>query len=278
MGKLYVVATPIGNLQDITVRALEVLKTVDMIAAEDTRHSRKLLDHYHIGTKLTSLYGDNEEEKSKKILVWLEEGKSIALISDAGTPLISDPGEYLVSQAMKQGHTIITVPGACALIAALSISGLSTKQFRFEGFLPHKGKSRRDRLECLWDDTSTLIFYESCHRIENFFELAVSVFGKERPAVFARELTKQYETVRADTLGALSEWVIAHEDQQRGEYVVLIAGAQEKQKQGAIEVHQILKVLCRHLSTKEAAKIAGEITGLSQRELYQRLLDLKEIV
>ncbi|PHQ80869.1 MAG: 16S rRNA (cytidine(1402)-2'-O)-methyltransferase [Coxiella sp. (in: Bacteria)] len=273
---LYIVATPIGNLDDMTIRAVDTLKAVDLIAAEDTRHSRILLNHYHISTAMTSLHGDNEAAKTQKILDRLAEGQSIALISDAGTPLISDPGEHVSQRVREQGFAVVPIPGPCALIAALSVAGLSTKKFRFEGFLPHKGKMRREGLEVLCAETATLIFYESRHRILDFLKLASTVFGANRRAAMARELTKQFETVHVDTLQALNAWVINDKNQQKGEYVVLIEGAAEQPKTEGFATDRILSVLSKHLPTKQAAKLTAEITGESQRGLYQRVLDIKE--
>lgn len=271
---LYIVATPIGNLRDLTLRAMDVLKSVDLIAAEDTRHSRLLLDHYGILTPVTSLHGDNEEVKAISLLKELKAGKSIALISDAGTPLISDPGEHLIKCVRADNIPIIPIPGPCALVTALSVSGLSTKRFRFEGFLPHKGKGRRDALETLKYDRATLIFYESRHRIIDFLALAVEILGNDRIGVIARELTKHYETIRMGTLSTLQEWVNADSDQQKGEYVVLIEGAPFA-PQSTINSDKVLHVLAQYLPTKQAAKAAADITGESQRDLYQALLQLK---
>ncbi len=272
---LYVVSTPIGNLADITYRAVDVLNSVDVIAAEDTRHSRILLEHYHITTPTTSLHGDNEKAKTAALLRELQQGKSVALISDAGTPLISDPGDYLIQTVRAQGITVVPIPGACALITALSVSGLPTKHFRFQGFLPHKDKARRDILESLQDDRATLIFYESRHHILDFLQLARDVFGAQRHAVVARELTKQFETIRADSLAALHSWVSEDANQQKGEYVVLIAGAAQKPAEAFFSEKKILTVLCQHLPTKQAAKLTADITGGSQRDYYQQALDIK---
>ncbi len=274
-GQLYIVATPIGNLADITLRALEVLKAVDVIAAEDTRHSRILLQHYQINTSVISLHGDNEKAKTEQLLVRIQAGESIALISDAGTPLISDPGSYFVQQARAQNIHVVPIPGACALIAALSASGLSTQSFRFIGFLPHKGRDREAGMQAIADDVATLVFYESCHRIVNFLKLAQSVFGAERYVVLARELTKHFETIRGDRLDRLYEWVQADANQQKGEYVVLVSGSDTQPDSGMVSRQQIIKVLAQHLPTKQAAKLTAEITGESQRDLYQRMLELK---
>lgn len=276
LATLYIVSTPIGNLADITYRAITTLQQVDIIAAEDTRHSRLLLEYYKITTPMTSLHGDNEKNKTVKLLHELKAGKSIALISDAGTPLISDPGEYLIQQVRAAGYGVVPVPGACALITALSASGLATKRFRFEGFLPHKIKARRAILETLQNDQATLIFYESRHDILDFLQLAADVFGGERQAVLARELTKQFETIHADSLEMLYTWVCADSNQQKGEYVVLITGAEPQQAMAGFTEQQILAVLTEHLPTKQAAKLTAEITGGSQRDYYQQVLAIKE--
>ena len=276
LATLYIVSTPIGNLADITYRAVSTLQAVDIIAAEDTRHSRLLLECYKITTPMTSLHGDNEKNKTVKLLHELKAGKSIALISDAGTPLISDPGEYLILQVRAAGYAVVPVPGACALITALSAAGLSTKRFRFEGFLPHKTKARRTILEALQHDTTTLVFYESRHDILDFLQLAADVFGGERHAVLARELTKQFETIHADSLEMLYTWVSADSNQQKGEYVVLIAGAEPQQVAHGFAEQRILTILSEHLPTKQAAKLTAQITGGSQRDYYQQALTIKE--
>lgn len=276
LATLYIVSTPIGNLADITYRAVTTLQAVDIIAAEDTRHSRLLLECYKITTPMTSLHGDNEKNKTVKLLHELKAGKSIALISDAGTPLISDPGEYLIQQVRAAGFPVVPIPGACALIAALSVSGLSTKRFHFEGFLPHKTKARRDIMESLCYETATLIFYESRHDILDFLVLARDVFGGARQAVLARELTKQFETVHADSLEMIYNWILADSNQQKGEYVVLIAGAELQQASNEFAEQRILAVLCEHLPTKQAAKLTAQITGGSQRDYYQQALTIKE--
>lgn len=275
-GTLYIVSTPIGNLADITYRAVQILKTVDFIAAEDTRHSRLLLEHYNVTTHMTSLHGDNEKDKTIKLLRELQKGRSIALISDAGTPLISDPGEHLIQTVRAAGVSVVPVPGACALIAALSVSGLPTKHFSFLGFLPHKEKARREVFESLVDQTQTVIFYESRHHILDFMQLAIAVFGGERQAVIARELTKQFETVHADSLEMLYAWMLADANQQKGEYVILIQGQTHKQTPHRFSEKQIVTVLSQQLPTKQAAKLAADIMGGSQRDYYQQVLTIKE--
>jgi 16S rRNA (cytidine1402-2'-O)-methyltransferase len=273
---LYIVATPIGNLGDITLRALEVLKSVDLIAAEDTRHSRVLLSHYQINTSLTALHGDNEKQKASWLLEKILAGQSVALISDAGTPLISDPGAHIVSMMREHGVNVYTVPGPCAFVAAASVAGLSTKRLHFEGFLPHKGKERQQRLEYLCALDSTLVFYESCHRIQNFIGVAIVAFGPERQAVIARELTKQYETVLAGPLVELQAVLAGDLYQRKGEFVVLIAGMDVPQQSTDVDSARVARVLAAHLPTKQAAKLTAEITGQSQRDVYQALIQQKD--
>ena len=270
-GILYVVATPIGNLADITLRALEILKTVDLIAAEDTRHSKILLQHYGITTKMMALHDYNENEKSKFLLDLLLAGKNVALISDAGTPLISDPGYHLVSMISAHHVKVVTVPGACALIAALSIAGLPTDKFIFEGFLPVKVQALCTRLQELSSETRTIVLYEAPHRLLNLIAALLKVFGGNRYVVLTRELTKTFETVYGGSLVAVQQWL--HEDikRQKGEFVILLKGA-EARKITDEESDRILKILLQKLSVKDAAALAAEITGGSKRELYQQAL------
>ena len=224
-GVLYVVATPIGNLQDITARALEVLRSVSRVAAEDTRHSRKLLAHYGIATPLVALHEHNERDITQRLLPSLAAGEDIALVSDAGTPLISDPGFYLVRAARQAGIRVVPVPGASALIAALSVAGLPTDRFYFEGFLPSRQAARLRRLEALQAETVTLVFFESSHRILACLADMAGVFGAAREATLARELTKTFETIHHGTLAELLAWIEADSNQQKGEFVVLLQGA-----------------------------------------------------
>lgn len=269
---LYIVATPIGHLADITFRAIEVLKSADLIAAEDTRHSRTLLNHYHIGTPMLSLHGDNEVAKTTQLIEKLSAGQSIALISDAGTPLISDPGEYLVKTVRAAGYAVVPIPGACAFVTALCAAGLSTQRILFEGFLPHKGKGRRQRLEALQPEAATLVFYESCHRIQSFVELAADVFGTQRDIVLARELTKQYETIFHGSIASALAWLQLDDYHRRGEFVVLIAGLKEAVEQVEVSPQRVMSVLSKALPTKQAAKLIAEITEQPARDIYQRIL------
>lgn len=275
-GVLYVVATPIGNLEDMTARAVRVLSEVALIAAEDTRHSARLLDHFGIATKMQPLHEHNEAAQTAGLLGLLRQGKSIALISDAGTPLISDPGFRLVQAARAEGLRVAPVPGACAAIAALSVAGLPTDRFAFEGFPPTKPAARRAVFEALRNETRTVIFYETPHRLAESLQDLRDVFGPERPAVLARELTKQFETVRAAPLGELAAWVAGDANQQRGESVVLVHGAPPAEGRGLdAEAERILRILLQELPVKQAAALAAAITGLKKNQLYQYALDLK---
>lgn len=277
IGTLYIVATPIGNLQDITLRAIEILKTVDCIAAEDTRHSKPLLQHYLIKTPTISLHEHNEEERTQQLLKRLTQGESIALISDAGTPLISDPGYILVKNARASGVHIVPIPGACAAIAALSASGLATDRFVFEGFLPAKTKQRKQILETMRDDTRTLIYYEAPHRILDLLDDMQAIFGSLREVVLARELTKLFETIHQGTVAELIEWVKQDANQQRGELVVLVAGAAPKESDQPAEVSalHVLKILVESLPLKQAVELAAKITGERKNRLYEIALTMK---
>jgi 16S rRNA (cytidine1402-2'-O)-methyltransferase len=272
-GRLYIVATPIGNLKDITLRALEVLRSVDRVVAEDTRHSRRLLDHYGIGRPLLSLHEHNEDEAGARVIGLLEAGESLALISDAGTPLISDPGFPLVRACRDAGIAVVPVPGASALLAGLTVSGLPTDRFRFEGFLPRRPQARRARLEALRHEAVTLVFYESSHRVQAMLDDLAAVFGGARLAVLARELTKLHETVRAAPLAELCAWLAADENQRRGEFVVMLAGAPEAAAQ-AIDADGVLRALLAELPVRQAAALAARITGERKNALYQRALEL----
>ncbi|TCK19061.1 16S rRNA (cytidine1402-2'-O)-methyltransferase [Thiogranum longum] len=276
-GTLYVVATPIGHLGDISARAIEVLKQVDRIAAEDTRHSGRLLQHFAIQTPMLALHEHNERNSAPLLIEQLQAGQSIALISDAGTPLISDPGFNLVRLARQSGVRVVPIPGPSALICALSAAGLATDRFVFEGFLPSKSTARRNRLEQLVREPRTLVFYESSHRIVDCLADMVAVFGASRRAVLARELTKQFETIRQDELGALQQWVEADSNQQKGEIVVLVEGwSQPDDDVLNAEAERILQVLLEELPVKTAAKLAARLTGLNKRDLYERGVELKK--
>ncbi len=272
---LYIVATPIGNLGDMTPRAIEILQQVDLIAAEDTRHSAKLMNHCNIRTPLVSYHDHGGQKQVDRLLGALSQGKAVALISDAGTPLISDPGYQLVHQVREQGYKVVPVPGACAFVAALSASGLPSDRFWFEGFLPAKTAGRKSRLEALSTLPATLIFYESRHRIVAAMEDVVTVLG-ERQACVAREITKQFETLRSGSLGDICQWLTDDENQQKGEFVVMVAGADKEVSGNAVDGEQVLKILLPELPVKKAAALAAQISGEKKNALYQKALELKE--
>ena len=274
-GILYVVATPIGNLEDMSARALKVLQHVDLVAAEDTRHSGTLLTHFGIRAELISLHDHNEAERASALVERLLAGESVALISDAGTPLISDPGFDLVRAARQAGITVTPVPGASALVAALSVSGLPTDRFVFEGFLPAKAAARRERLAALAAEARTLVFYESVHRLKESLEDMASAFGSERGAVLARELTKLHEGVREAPLQALLEWARSDPAAAKGEVVLMVAGATPAEGSALdAEAERLLKILLAELPVKQAAALTAEVTGLNKNPLYQRALEL----
>lgn len=271
-GKLWVVATPIGNLDDLSPRAQAVLRAVDVIAAEDTRHSAALLKHFGIATRALALHEHNEREIADDLVQRMLDGVTIALISDAGTPLVSDPGFRLVRAARAAGIAVSPVPGACAAIAALSVAGLASDRFVFEGFLPAKSSARRARLESLSGESRTLIFYESSHRIVETLTDMAAVFGSERSAVLARELTKLFETVLDDTLAQLHTHVVADANQQRGEFVLLVAGASTDGDTAQLSAgRRVFEVLRRELPPSRAAKLAAEITGAPRKKLYEQV-------
>ncbi|MES2820633.1 MAG: 16S rRNA (cytidine(1402)-2'-O)-methyltransferase [Pseudomonadota bacterium] len=274
VGTLYVVATPIGNLDDISARALRVLREVALIAAEDTRHSARLMQHFGIATPLAACHEHNERDQGSRFIARLLAGEDVALISDAGTPLISDPGYHLVRQARAAGIAVVPVPGACALIAALSAAGLPSDRFIFEGFLPAKAAGRRARLERVKEEPRTLIFYEAPHRILECLQDLEAVFGGERPALLARELTKAFETLKGLPLAQLRAFVEADSNQQRGECVVLVAGWQAPEGEAAVsdEALRVLDLLLTEMPVKRAAALAAEITGVRKNLLYQAAL------
>lgn len=276
-GTLYIVATPLGNLGDITQRALAVLEGVDCIAAEDTRHSGKLLLHFAINTRCIALHEHNERQAAQTLIQWLREGKSLALISDAGTPLISDPGFYLVREVRNAGFKVVPIPGPSALIAALSVAGLPSDRFVFEGFLPAKPPARRTAIGELRHETRTLIFYESPHRILSTMEDMAEIFGPLRPAVMVRELTKTFETIRSAPLGELLAWMAVDENQRKGEFVVLVHGAEPRAagEANAVDPEQVLRILLEELPVKQAAALAAKICGGKKNEMYTRALALK---
>lgn len=276
-GRLSVVATPIGNLGDLTARARDVLAACDLIAAEDTRHTRTLLQHIGIDKPLVSLHDHNERDRAGELVQRMSAGAHVALVSDAGTPAISDPGYWLVRAAVHGGVEVIAVPGACAAIAALSVAGLPTDRFCFEGFLPQQKTSRRARLEALASESRTLIFYEAPHRIRESLDACAEVLGGARAAVIAREITKRFETIYRGTLDELRERATADADVARGEIVLIIAGATEPEpgQEGNEALDRVLKILLPEMPLKLAAKLAAQLAGCRDNEAYKRALHLK---
>jgi 16S rRNA (cytidine1402-2'-O)-methyltransferase len=267
-GALYVVATPIGNMDDISLRALSVLRQVDRVCAEDTRHTRQLLAHHGIDRPLLALHDHNESERIPLLLARLAAGEALALVSDAGTPLISDPGFPLVRAAREAGHAVHPVPGACAAIAALSVAGLPCERFCFEGFLPAKAGARGQRLAALAAESRTLVFYESAHRIVESVAAMTEAFGGDRPAVLARELTKLFETVISDRLDGLGARLASDGNQRKGEFVVIVAGAPEPESRQLQEGRRLYRGLLEHLPPSQAARIAAELSGAPRKALY----------
>jgi 16S rRNA (cytidine1402-2'-O)-methyltransferase len=273
---LYVVATPIGNFGDMSQRAIEVLQGVQLIAAEDTRHSQRLLRHFSINTPTISYHDHSDERALQRIGSCLAGGDSVALVSDAGTPLISDPGYRLVRYAQDQGYAVRPVPGACAAIAALCVSGLPTDRFLFEGFLPARDAARVNRLTELAAESLTLIFYEAPHRIMDTLNAMLQVFGAEREAVLAREITKVFETIRRGTLSELVQFVASDSNQQKGEIVLLVAGRPRSEEAVSTEVSALLRRLVKELPAKQAAAIVADWSGLRKKQLYDHLLEMKQ--
>lgn len=273
---LYIVATPIGNLSDISQRAIDTLQEVDVIAAEDTRHSGTLLQHYSISTPMISVHEHNEQQRSEVLLARLQQGESVALISDAGTPLISDPGYRLVSLVREHDIRVVPIPGSCALISALSASGLPSDRFSFEGFLPSKQGARQQTLEALKNDNRTLIFYESPRRLQSCLTDMVVVFGQNRLACLARELTKLHETITTKPLAELLEWVSNDSNQQRGECVLLVEGIKEQVTSDEIEINHMLTVLLKELPVKKAAAVTASLLDVSKNKAYEMALKLKQ--
>jgi len=265
---LYVVATPIGNLADLSPRAQEVLRSVAAICAEDTRHTGQLLSHFGISRPLVALHDHNEEAMAERVVARLLGGESMAVVSDAGTPLVSDPGFRLVRAARAAGVKVSPVPGACAAIAALSVAGLPSDRFVFEGFLPAKAAARRERLQRLAGETGTLVFYESSHRIAESLADMAAAFGDERPAVVARELTKLFETVLDGTLAQLCAAVDADDNQRKGEFVVMVQGAADDEAAKIAEGRRLHARLKEHLPPSTAAKLAAELSGAPRKLLY----------
>jgi 16S rRNA (cytidine1402-2'-O)-methyltransferase len=275
-GRLFVVATPIGNLKDISQRAIETLSQVNCIAAEDTRHSGRLLEHYGITTPLVSLHEHNEAVQAPKLITRMLGGESVAVISDAGTPLVSDPGLALVRLAHEAGLPVSPIPGASAVTAAMSVSGLPSDRFTFEGFLPAKSSARRKRLEELLHEPRTMVFYETPHRIVDGLADMAAVLGGERHAVVARELTKRFETVHGDSLAALCEWVTEDPNQQKGEFVVMVHGAEAESGHELDEsARHTIATLLEELSLKQAVSLAVKLTGLKKNAVYQYAVSLQ---
>lgn len=274
--QLFVVATPIGHLDDMTYRAIKVLESVSLIAAEDTRQSAPLLKHYNITTPLSAVHDHNEDHKINSMIEKLQNGENIALISDAGTPLISDPGFRLVRAAQQAGIRVTPIPGACAAIAALSSVGLPSDRFLFVGFLPSKASQRQGQLEQLKNHSETLILYEAPHRIVDCLSDIQEIFGADRRIGFAREITKTFETIVQKPISELLEWVKADHHQQKGEMVLVIAGNPNEVDLEQQKVDQLLTRLLEDLSIKSASQLAADLTGLKKKALYQRALELQE--
>ena len=278
-GILYVVATPIGNLGDITLRAIETLKTVDAIAAEDTRHTSGLLSHFGISKKLIAVHEHNEQQSAKKLLIQLKAGENIALVTDAGTPAVSDPGAIVVKIVREAGIKVVPIPGVSAVITALSASGITQNGFYFHGFLPASGAARRKVLENLKSQTVTLVLYEAPHRIVECVEDLAKVLGGGRNITFARELTKTFETIYTCSASQASAWLQADANQQRGEFVLLIEPAPAEQAQEiSEEAQRVLKCLLAELPLKQAVALATEITNLKKNDLYEFALKFKQAI
>jgi 16S rRNA (cytidine1402-2'-O)-methyltransferase len=276
-GTLYVVATPIGNLGDLTPRAREVLASVALIAAEDTRHTRQLLQTCGIGTALTSLHEHNEAQKSAELVARLARGDSIALVSDAGTPLVSDPGFDLVAAARREGIAVVAIPGACSAIAALSVAGLPANRFVFEGFLPAKAAARGERLRLLGTEERTLIFYEAPHRLAEVLRDMAASLGAERRASISRELTKRFETTYSGTLAELSAAAERDSDMARGEIVIVVSGAPTAGTALELNADALLRALLQELPPSQAAKVAAHLTGGKRSELYEAALQIGRV-
>lgn len=273
---LYVVATPIGNLRDITLRALEVLAAADVVAAEDTRNTAHLLTHHDISAnRLMAVHQHNERGAAEKIIALLQSGQSIAFVSDAGTPAVSDPGALLVQAVLAAGLRVIPIPGASAVIAALSAAGLAAPHFLFYGFLPNKSAARCTALQALSEYPYTLVFYEAPHRIVECVADLCAVLGGQRQIVLAREVTKLFETIHRCTLQDAEAWLLSDSNQQRGEFVVLVSGAVPQIGALDSETGRVLTLLLADLPLKQAVQLAVQITGGNRNELYQRALAIK---
>ena len=275
-GTLYIVATPIGNLDDISRRALDILQGVDLIAAEDTRHSKTLLAHYGINARLMSYHDFNEREIHTDLVERLKNGTSIALISDAGTPLINDPGYRLVKSAHAAGICVVPIPGPSALISAMSVAGLPTDKFIFEGYAPERTVARLRCFESLKSETRTIAFYETPHRIRDFLNDALAVFGPDRPLTLAREMTKKFESIHSGTIASVFADLTEQRIPEKGEFVVVIQGAEEPSGEISAESEKILYLLMTELPLKKAAALTAQITGVQKNRLYQKGLEQQE--
>lgn len=270
---LYIVATPIGNLEDITLRAVATLRGVDLIAAEDTRHTRRLLQHLQIDTPLTAYHEHSDDAVAQRLCERIVEGQSVALVSDAGTPLVSDPGYRLVRAAQARGVPVVPIPGACAVIAALSASGLPSDRFLFAGFLPARAAARQTRLSSLADETATLVFYEAPHRLQETLADLVECLGEEREAVLARELSKAFETIHRATLGELVEFVAADSNQRRGEIVLLVSGCAAQETGVDVALAELMQALSTRMPPREAAALLSTYSGVRKNRLYSHWLE-----
>lgn len=274
-GTLYVVATPIGNLADLSERARNTLACVDLIACEDTRHTQKLLQHLGLAKPLLALHDHNERDRIEQVQSHLLSGRSLALVSDAGTPLISDPGYPLVQALRQQNIAVSPVPGASAVITALSVAGLPTNRFLYEGFLPHKAGAKKERLNAVIHTTATLVFYESKHRILDTLQLMKETFGDDRQVFIARELTKAFESFYQGDFSAVMQQLQVDADQQKGEFVIVVSGNSEAQSRTDINMDVLFKSLLSELPPKKAAAIIADLTGDNKKVLYQQALKIQ---
>lgn len=272
---LYIVPTPLGNLADITLRAQEILAQADLIAAEDTRHTRKLCQHYNIATPMTAFHDYSSAETIASLCAKISVGQAVALVSDAGTPLISDPGYELIQACQQQNIPVVPLPGPCALICALSASGLATDKFTFMGFLPAKSAARQAFLQHYVGREETLICYESTHRINASLEDIAEVFGAERTMVIAKELTKHFEAIKRGSVADCQAWLQAEPERAKGEFVLLIAGCPAEPEQGLQQHQQLLEILLAELPLKQAVSLAAKITSANRNALYKYALELK---
>jgi len=276
-GTLYVVATPIGNLGDITQRALDVLAGVDRVCAEDTRTSKRLLTHFGLQKRLVALHDHNERDKLDQLTEWLQSGESLALISDAGTPLISDPGYHLVQHLRELSIPVVPIPGACAIIAALSVAGLPTDRFVFEGFLPAKSAARKQAFQKATQQTCTQVYYESSHRIVASLRDLSEVIEADRRVVLSRELTKMFEQSFSGTASEVLEWLESEPNHQKGEFVVMVQGAFPTEASQGMALEPLLKLLMAELSVKQSASLAAKITGENKNHCYKAAMALRDL-